>query len=188
MAVMTEIPRDSKNWTVDDLERLPDDDGMRYELLDGVLLVSPAPVKKHQRAVKGLAWTLEAACPPELEILFAPFDWQPDRRNSLEPDVLVIRADNQEEKAVTEPLTLAVEVLSPSSRKRDLVQKHAKYEQAGVASYWVVDPDRPAVLAWDLVDGRYQLVGQAEAGRELRLTLPFPVTLTPSALLGPHYT
>jgi Uma2 family endonuclease len=186
MTVMTEIPRDSTTWTVDDLERLPDD-GQRYELLDGVLLVSPAPVRKHQRAVKRVAWTLEAVCPPELEVLFAPLAWQPDRRNSLEPDVLVIRADNEEEKAVTEPLTLAVEVLSPSSRRRDLVQKRAKYEECGVASYWVVDPDRPSVLAWDLVDGRYELAGAAEGDQALELRLPFPVMLSPSALLAPYY-
>src|SRR5689334_7524960 len=131
MVVMTEIPRDSTTWTVADLERLPVDDGMRYELLDGALLGSPAPVKKHQIMSKAMVTLLDRSCPPELVVLFAPLDWQPDHRTSLEPDVLVIRADNQEEKAVTEPLTLAVEVLSPSSRTRDLVHKRAKYEQAG---------------------------------------------------------
>jgi Uma2 family endonuclease len=67
------------------------------------------------------------------------------------------------------------------------VQKHAKYEQAGVASYWVIDPDRPSVPAWDLVDGRYQLVGAAEGEQGLQLRRPFPVTPAPSALFGPHY-
>jgi Uma2 family endonuclease len=78
---------------------------------------------------------------------------------------------------------LAVEVPSPSTRGRDLVEKRAKYESAAVASYWVVDPDPPSVLAWDLVDRRYQIAGQAIGGEKLELKLPFPVALTPSALL-----
>jgi hypothetical protein len=51
MTTMTVMPRDHAEWTVDDLDGLPDD-GLRYELLDGILLVSPAPSKRHQRAVK----------------------------------------------------------------------------------------------------------------------------------------
>ena len=183
MAVVTEIPRDSTTWTIADLERLPDD-GQRYELLDGRLLVSPAPVKKHQRVSFELNRLLDDACPPELEVLPAPLDWQPEGRTSFQPDLLVFRAGNPEAKNVTEPLALAVEVLSPSTRRLDLVDKRAKYESAGVASYWVVDPDVPSILAWDLVDGGYQLVGQASGFERLDLTRPFPVTLEPAALLS----
>ena len=50
MTAMTVMPRDAVEWTVDDLDQLPDD-GLRYELLDGMLLVSPAPTRRHQRAV-----------------------------------------------------------------------------------------------------------------------------------------
>lgn len=182
MTVMAEIPGDSKRWTIDDLERLPDD-GQRYELLDGRLLVSPAPVVKHQKAVGRLDLLLSAACPPDLEVFVAPLDWQLDRRNSLEPDLLVVPPQSVDAKNITDVLTLAVEVLSPSTRGVDLVDKRAKYEAAGVASYWVVDPDVPSVLAWELVDGRYQVAGEVSADERLDLKLPFSVTLTPSALL-----
>jgi Uma2 family endonuclease len=63
----------------------------RYELLHGQLLVSPAPVVKHQRAARGVFRALDAACPPELEVFFAPVDWQPECTTSFQPDVLVIR-------------------------------------------------------------------------------------------------
>src|SRR5689334_14824770 len=163
MGAVTEIPRDSSNWTTDDLERLPDD-GRRYELLDGRLLVTPAPVVKHQAVTLELAIRLREACPPELAALVSPVDWQPDGRNSFQPDVLVVRNERLSVKNITAAPVLAVEVLSPSTRGRDLVDKRAKYEAAGVASYWVVDPDEPSVLAWDLVDGHYQVVGSASAG------------------------
>jgi len=185
MTTMTATPRDSRQWTIDDLEQLPDD-GRRYELLDGKLLVSPAPVVTHQLMVKALSSALDAVCPPELVVLFAPVDWQPDPRTSFQPDVLVVPNQNLGVKNITEGMILDVEVLSPSTRDRDLVQKRAKYESSGVASYWVVDPDAPSVLAWDLVDGRYRSAGVASGDQTLALTLPFPVTLTPSALLAPY--
>lgn len=56
MSVMAVMPRESRDWTVEDLDQLPDD-GLQYELLDGVLLVSPAPVKVHQRAITRM-WRL----------------------------------------------------------------------------------------------------------------------------------
>ncbi len=81
MTIMTVMPG-ATEWTVDDLDRLPDD-GLRYELLDGILLVSPAPTRRHQRAVWQLGLLLQAPCPPELEVLVAPLDWRPDRKTSL---------------------------------------------------------------------------------------------------------
>jgi Uma2 family endonuclease len=183
MAVMTGLSRDSASWTIDDLEQLPDD-GQRYELLDGVLLVSPAPVVKHQAAVHSVARALDSVCPPEFVVLIAPVDWQPDRRTSFQPDVLVTPNRDLGVKNLTEPLTLAVEVLSPSTRSQDLLGKRLKYESAGVASYWVVDPEAPSVLAWDLIDGHYQVVGEAQGDQQLSLLQPFPITLSIGSLLA----
>lgn len=189
MAVMTAraaarpvMPRDSHEWTVHDLARLPDD-GLQYELLDGILLVSPAPVPKHQRAVVAMLLLLHASCPPELEVFVAPLDWQPDERTSLQPDVLVVRRDLIGEKNLTDRLELAVEVLSPSTRRKDLVLKHSKYADAGVASYWVVDPQVPSIIAWDLVDGTYRPAGEATGDQAVTLHRPYPVTVTPAGLI-----
>lgn len=166
---MTVLPRDHP-WTVDDLELLPDD-GLRYELVDGTLLVSAAPSLQHQRVLGNLHLLLRASCPPDLEVFLAPTDYQPTDTRSLQPDLLVVTRDDLGPKAVTRPLALAVEVLSPSSRSLDLVLKRELYEQAGVRCYWVVDPDELTVRAWSLQDGR--LVEQ-------------PVDLTaPTTLPGP---
>lgn len=166
---MTVLPRDHP-WTVADLELLPDD-GLRYELVDGTLLVSAAPSRQHQRVLGNLYLLLRAACPPELEVFLAPTDYQPTSTRSLQPDLLAVTRDDPGPKAVTMPLALAVEVLSPSSRSVDLVLKRELYEQAGVQCYWVVDPDELTVRAWVLQDGR--LVEQ-------------PVELsTPTVLPGP---
>lgn len=145
---MTVLPRDHA-WTVADLELLPED-GLRYELVDGTLLVSAAPSKQHQRVLGNLHLILRAACPPELEVFLAPTDYQPTATRSLQPDLLVVSRDDRGLKAVTTPLALAVEVLSPSSRSIDLVLKRELYEQAGVQSYWVVDPDDLTLRAWVL--------------------------------------
>ena len=115
------MPRDSYDWTVDDLDQVPDD-GLQYELLDGMLLVTPAPVPDHQRFARGVFRILDEACPYDrFEVFFAPIDWQPDLRTSLQPDVLVVAKDRIGAKNITEPLALAVEVLSPSTRRKDMV-------------------------------------------------------------------
>lgn len=183
MRPMSVMPRQSYDWTVDDLDLLPDD-GLQYELLDGILLVSPAPVPDHQRLARGIFLLLHDACPYETyEVSFAPLDWQPDQRTSLEPDVLVVATDRIGAKNITEPLALAVEVLSPSTRRKDLVFKRSKYQDAGIPSYWIVDPDGPTVIAYELRGGGYVEAGSVRGDEALRLQLPFPVTITPSALI-----
>ena len=64
------------------------------------------------------------------------------------------------EAAISDSLILAVEVLSPSTRRKDLFLKRSKYEDAGVESYWIVDPEGPSILALELVDGHYVTVGE----------------------------
>lgn len=181
MSVMALMPRGA-DWTVDDLERIPDD-GLRYELLDGLLIVSPSPSHVHQRAVRKLTSLLEAACPAHLEVFFAPLDYQPDRRTSLEPDLLVVDPDRFAQRAYTDAPELVVEVLSPSSRMVDRMVKRAKYEQGGVPWYWIVDPDEPSVLVLQLVDGRYVEACRAAGDDALEAPGPFPVTVVPRVLV-----
>jgi len=183
MTDMTVMPRESHDWTVHDLDLIPDD-GLQYELLDGALLVSPAPVPSHQRAAARLYLLLAAACPPDLEVFFAPLDWRPDSRTSLQPDLLVVRKEDIGPANITAPLLLAVEVLSPSTRRKDAVYKRSKYEDSGVAGFWIVDPVIPSTTALDLVDGRYVVVGEATGDAAVTLNKPFAVTVIPSALIG----
>jgi Uma2 family endonuclease len=140
MTAMTVMPRGAAEWTVDDLDLLPDD-GLQYELLDGLLLVSPSPSNRHQRAGGKLFILLSQACPPDMDVLFA-LDWRPDRLTSLQPDVLVV-GDTDLDTVVGETMILAVEILSPSTRRKDPFLKRSKYQDAGVPSYWIIDPAAP---------------------------------------------
>ena len=181
MTAMTVMPGGGAEWTVDDLDALPDD-GLRYELLDGILLVSPAPTRRHQRAVVQLGLLLATACPAQMETLVAPLDWRPDSGTSLQPDVLVLK-DRDLAAAAKESMILAVEVLSPSTRRKDTIYKRSKYEDAGVPSYWIVDPEGPSILALELIDGRYVTVAEATGEEPVMLDKPFPVTVVPADLL-----
>lgn len=181
MTAMRVMPGGVAEWTVHDLDALPDD-GLRYELLDGILLVSPAPTRRHQRAVFELGALMRAACPPEMEAIVAPLDWRPDIRTSLQPDVLVLK--NRDLSApVDESMILAVEVLSPSTRRKDAVYKRSKYEDARVQSCWIVDPEVPSILALELVSGRYVTAGAGTGDEPVHLDKPFPVTVVPAQLL-----
>lgn len=184
MSVMTVMPQAFGEWTVDDLDQSPDD-GLQYELLDGLLLVTPAPSLVHQRVAGNLFVLLREACPPGFEVFFAPVDWRPDLHTSLQPDLMVIRSSDATDTSVTAPLVLAVEVLSSSTRRKDRVLKRSKYEESGVQSYWLVDPVDPTIEALDQMDGRFVTAGTATGDTLLRLERPFPVELVPAELVRP---
>ena len=110
---MSVMPRDHE-WTVADLAQTPDD-GLRYELVDGVLLVSPAPSNRHQIAVGELFALLRAACPPDVRVMLAPTDYQPTDRRSLQPDLLVARRADVGDEPISAPL---LRVLAPCDHDR----------------------------------------------------------------------
>ncbi|WP_162606458.1 Uma2 family endonuclease [Jiangella asiatica] len=180
---MTVMPHAVEGWTVADLEALPDD-GLRYELVDGILLVSPAPRPIHQEALLELAVLLRAGVPATMKVYFAPLDWQPDDATSLQPDLLVVRRADVRERNIVAPLVLAVEVLSRSTRRYDQLLKYSVYAEHGVASYWMVDPVEPSIVAYDLVDGGYEEVGRASGDESVTLAKPFEITVTPNALVS----
>lgn len=168
-------------FTVADLDALPDD-GMRYELLDGQLLVTPAPLAIHQRASSQFLLKLTQACPLDLEVFTAPFDFRPSNRRSLQPDLLVCRCDDVSPTGTTKPPLLAVEILSPSTRTTDLVTKRNLYEQAGVASYWTFDPEQEVLMVLELRAKRYVEVALVKADEVFEASLPFPMRVIPSEL------
>lgn len=167
-----------------DLEAMPDD-GHRYELVDGVLVVSPSPRPLHQRAITRLIIALVASCPPELEVLPAPVDVVLADNTVIIPDVVVGRRTDFTERGLPVPPVLAIEVLSPSTRRVDLLLKRSLLEDAGCPNYWVVDPDKQTLLCWALRDGRYVVVASVSGAEVAELTEPFPVQVSPGALLRP---
>jgi Uma2 family endonuclease len=182
MTLVSTLPQ-SRPLTRDDLETMPDD-GHRYELLDGILIVSPAPRPRHQEAVASLLVVLRQAAPRDLLVLTAPLDVALTNDTVLQPDVLVARrSDFSERDLPTTPL-LAIEVLSPHTRRFDLLLKRDRLQTAGCPSYWVVDVDEPSIIAWQLVDGVYVEVGRAAGSQRIQLSQPFEVAFSPAELVG----
>jgi Uma2 family endonuclease len=176
------IPQ-GRPFTVDDLEAMPDD-GNRYELIDGMLVVSPAPGRRHQRATFLLGIALEERCPADLEVLLAPFAVRTSVSTELQPDILVAREEDLTEKLLPVAPVLAVEVLSASSVINDLNNKKAAYERMGVASYWVVDPQAPSITVFELSGDRYEQTAEVKDADVLTVERPFPLRIVPRELLG----
>ncbi|MGB4779675.1 Uma2 family endonuclease [Microbacterium sp.] len=172
-----------RDLTRADLDALPDD-GHRYELIDGALIVTPAPRIRHQVVLVRLFRVLDDARADGLVVLVAPVDVVLSDSTVMQPDVLVApRADFTEKDLPAAPL-LAVEILSPSTRGIDLLLKKDRLERAGCQHYWVVDPDEPSITAWDLVDGRYRQATRAVGDEEFAVEAPLPVRLVSTALVG----
>jgi Uma2 family endonuclease len=159
------------------------DDGHRYELVDGSLLVTPAPSLLHQRVVGNLYLALRAGCPADLEVFVAPVDVVLGPHTVMQPDVLVGRRADLTERNLPAAPVLAVEVLSPSTHHIDLGTKRLAFEAAGVPSYWVVDPDEPRVTVLELAGNAYGEVAVVTAGQVWEAVRPFPVRVAADDLL-----
>ena len=135
------------DWTTDDLDRLPED-GKRRELIDGVLIVSPSPRTNHQGIVIRLGAALDAVCPGYLYVTQG-VEIRINLRRSLTPDVLVVTADAARDNPSHYPpdqVALAVEIVSPGSKKMDRVRKPALYAEAGIRCYWRIETDPEIVV------------------------------------------
>jgi Uma2 family endonuclease len=178
----TAWPEAGRPFTVADLDRMPDD-GRRYELLDGVLFVSPRPTTVHQFVSMRLAGMLGVACPEDLCVLAEPAV-QLTSTTEFDPDLVVVPIDEVGGAKFTAPPLLVVEVRSPSTALIDLNRKKAAYERFGVPSYWVVSPDpaKPEVTVFELRDGHYALVGVTAAPLTVTVDRPFKVTIDPAGL------
>lgn len=181
MGGVTTLPR-GRAYTRADLDTMPDD-GHRYEIVDGTLVVTPAPSPRHQVVVVNLVLALSPACADELRVLTAPLDVALATDTVLQPDVLVARRSDLTERDLPTAPVLAIEVLSPSTRRVDLTLKRSRYEAAGCPSYWVVDPDQPSVTVWELREESYVEVAHVAGDELLEVARPFPVVLTAAQLL-----
>jgi Uma2 family endonuclease len=155
---------DRVKLTYDDLLALPDD-GMRHELIDGEHYETPAPISAHQLIVGNLyLWLSGHVRERKLGVvMLAPFDIVFSPHDVVEPDLMYFAADRFKqvvgERNAQGPPDLAIEILSPSTRRRDEVLKRRLYERTGVREYWVVDPELETVKVHRLLDGKYQKAG-----------------------------
>jgi Uma2 family endonuclease len=168
-----------------DLEAMPED-GYRYELLGGAIVMTPSPVTGHQRAVVHLLDLLRSGCPPDHEVFIAPIDLDLADDQRAVPDLVVIPTQNINEKRLVAPALLVVEVVSPGSRINDYGTKVQAYGESAVAHYWIIDPNRERVVAYRLPTGggEYELVLD-QTGGEVVLVDPIGARFTVSDLTKP---
>ncbi|HVW34128.1 MAG TPA: Uma2 family endonuclease [Acidimicrobiia bacterium] len=173
-------------WTEEDLVGLPDD-GQRYELLEGALLVNPPPGGRHQRVSLRLAGRLDAIAPDGLIVVEAMGVRIPGG-SVLIPDVLVAQRDavlaNDSGILDAAVVHLLAEIVSPGSRTQDRLTKPALYAEAGIPSFWRVElDDGLAIHAYRLEGSTCVQVATARAGQRLELEEPFPISLDPADLI-----
>jgi Uma2 family endonuclease len=152
------MARPQVRFTYEDYRQLPDD-GKRYEVLDGELVVSAAPNRRHQQLSKRLQYELyrHVEIDHQLgEVYDAPFDVILADDTIVEPDLIFVsqeRKDLFSERGLDGAPDLVVEILSPSTRSRDRGAKRAIYARFGVRELWLVDPETCTIDLHHLSEG-----------------------------------
>jgi len=172
--------------TYADFVQLPDD-GRRYELHEGELSVTPAPGRPHQRILGNLHLILapHVRASGRGELMLSPFDCIMTDTTVVEPDLVYVddrRRALLSDRALEGAPTLAVEIISPSSRTIDRRRKLGLYARHGVEYYWIVDPDARTIDAFQLVGDAYEVCGRL-TGTEHAVLPPFPDLLLDSAAI-----
>lgn len=151
------------------------DDGSRYEMLDGDLLVTPAPSPLHQRVSKRLHRCLEAYFEGLGlgEVFAAPVDVILTPHDVMQPDLVVVAQPTQvSERGIEGAPLLVVEILSPTTRERDRTIKACRYSTLGIAHYWLVDPEARRMECYALQGPQYVLCVEGQG---------------PATIIHPHF-
>lgn len=155
-----------RDWTVAERNALPDD-GNRYEVVDGELLVSPSPSLLHQIAVAELFAALrEYVRAHEMVCVMAPADVTFSPRRVVQPDLLVapfVQGRQPSRLEEIRRLVLAAEVLSPTTARADRYVKRRLYQSEGVREYWIVDTESRFVERWHPGDDAPEVVTESLA-------------------------
>ncbi len=189
MAVMPTVemgPQVDRPLTVADLEELQDE-GYRYELDDGVLVVYSAPVIRHQVVVHRLQLLLDGTCPSEFMVIPGTGIEISEIQYRV-PDLVIVRTAlvSMADRSITTPPDLVIEVASPSTAAYDRNRKKAVYAEFGIPAYWIVDPDpdRPAITEFRLAGTAYAERGTATGRERFATDAPFPVQIVPADLVA----
>lgn len=159
------MPQSVTRWTAEMVRAIPDD-GNRYEVVDGVLLVTPSPTYDHQRAVLELAVALREYVRARRlgEVVVSPADVELDPHGMVQPDVFVqgfVEGRLARDWNTGAPLLLVIEVLSPSTARADRITKRRRFQRAGIPEYWIVDPDARTVERWRPDDERPEVLSES---------------------------
>ena len=150
-----------------------DPPGVRLELVDGEVKVSPSPEPKHSFLDRRLSKILGVYIDDhDLGALFGDVDTIFGEHDVRRPDLIYFAKARQHligEKAMEGPPDLCVEIVSPSSVVVDRKQKFKQYEKGKVANYWIVDPGAKTIEGYKLVGGKYRSTGQGKNDDIVRL-------------------
>lgn len=176
--------------TLAEYDALPEGDSARYELQEGVLVMSPRPVRTHQRALNRLLTTFDEQLPPGWESIgdFEVVVRAVEPVILRAPDLVVVRADGPEKRVPADEVLLAVEIISPGSRNIDLHLKPYEYADAGIPNYWVVDldPPVPSITVFGLGAPGDGYVESQTATGELVVSAPFELRIDIDSLVAPR--
>ena len=158
------MPQTETRWTAELVRALPDD-GKRYELVSGELVVTPAPAPLHQRILVALFQRLDSYLRSTVSgrILWSPADLAFGEDEILQPDLFVLPASLRPGFSAWSEVTsllLAIEVLSPSTARYDRILKRKRYQRGGVPEYWIVDPDARVIERWRPRDERPEVASE----------------------------
>ncbi len=154
----------NEKLTYQDYLLLPEEPGYRYEILDGILIKEPSPNVMHQRVSRRLQRVLEDyfwELDPDGEIFNAPLDVTFHDITVVQPDLLYVSGEQKlivKDTRIDGSPTLIVEVLSPSSSRKDRLQKFRIYQEGQVQHYWLVNPQEKTLECFSLQNGIYALV------------------------------
>ncbi len=148
--------------TYEDYLTFPDNDGIRKEIIEGELYMTPAPSTTHQLILKRIFRILDDYVLQNGlgEVLFAPCDVIFSSINVMQPDILFVSNENLKiltEKNIQGAPDLLIEILSPNTTDNDRIFKKMVYEKFGVKEYWIVSPDEQAIEIWVLKDKNFRL-------------------------------
>lgn len=151
------------SWTYKDYASLPDD-GHRYEIVNGVLYMAPAPSWSHQEIVgEFFAYLRDYLRATGLGGAFtSPIDVELAPENTFQPDVIVLLKAHRgrlKDRHIVGAPDLVIEVVSPGSATMDRHEKYVSYAQAGVPEYWIAEPGTQTVEVLVLKDKRYHSQG-----------------------------
>jgi Uma2 family endonuclease len=159
------MPQTIERWTAERVRAIPDD-GKRYEVVAGELLVTPAPQFDHQDAVAKSWRRLHdyLAATRSGHAAISPADIEFDFETLVQPDVFVVPlVDGKRPRRWSDvhTLVLAVEILSPSTARADRTVKRRLFQRVGVPEYWIVDLDARLVERWRPGDERPEILTTA---------------------------
>ena len=154
------LEKQARRWTYEEYYKLDDD--QRYEIIDGNLLMAPAPDTWHQDWSRDLFRIIDRHVTAQRlgKVFFAPVDVVLDAENTVQPDIVFIAAANAgiiQRRAIFGTPNLLVELVSPSSVRRDRYDKKELYARFGVKEYWIGDPANKALEILTLKAGHYEL-------------------------------